>query len=106
VRLFLEIALCAWVLFLLERANRKLRKIMATQKEAAAQLEVVSAALVKIGGETQKLLTEVQALKDAAANASNVEPELQAAIDKVASQAQVVDDQVPDDVPVVPPTEG
>lgn len=69
---------------------------MATQQDAAKQLQDINDKLTKVGGETQALLDKVQALQTAAANADQVSPELQAAIDAVAAQAQKVDDLVPD----------
>lgn len=69
---------------------------MATQSDAAAQLLAVNDKLVKVGTETATLLTKIQELQDAAANAGQVTPELQAAIDAVATQAGKVDDLVPD----------
>jgi uncharacterized phage infection (PIP) family protein YhgE len=79
-----------------QNINRKLNQIMATQAEAAAQLQGISAELTKVAAETQTLLDNVKALQDAATAAGNVSPELQAAIDQVAAQAKTVDDLVPD----------
>lgn len=76
---------------------------MATQAEAAQELRKANDSLTKIGGETTTLLEKVKALEDAAANAGNVGPELQAAIDAVVSQAQAVDDLVPDVIPAPAP---
>src|SRR5439155_18533027 len=73
-----------------------LNKIMATQTDAAVQLAGIKDDLVKVAAETQGLLDAVAALQAAAASAANVTPELQAAIDAVASQAKTVDDLVPD----------
>lgn len=91
----------------LKQINRKLDNIMATQAEAAAQLKTISTELVKVGTETQTLLDKVTALQDAAANADNVSPELQAAIEAVATQATKVDDLVPDvqATPQTPPVD-
>ena len=75
---------------------QRLESIMATQAEAAAQLATIAGTLDKVSGETTALLNEVQTLKDAAANAGNVTPELQAAIDAVASRAAAIDALVPD----------
>lgn len=69
---------------------------MATQADAAAQLNAVNDKLTKVGTETSALLDEVQKLKDAAANSDQVSPELQAAIDAVSAQADKVDNLVPD----------
>lgn len=74
--------------------------IMATQSEAAQQLTSVLAVLDKIGSETTELLAEVEELK---AQATNVSPELQTAIDAVAERAQGIDDLVPDTPAPAPP---
>lgn len=79
-----------------DNLNKKAKKIMATQAEAAAQLTALNTELVKIGTETQALLDKVTALQAAADAAGNVSPELQAAIDGVVAQAKTVDDLVPD----------
>jgi len=71
---------------------------MPTQDEAAQQLQDTNQKLQKIGTETQGLLDKITALEEAANNSDNVKPELQAAIDAVVQQAQVVDDLVPDTV--------
>jgi len=70
---------------------------MATQQDAAAELQNVNQQLQKIGTETQSLLDKITALEQAAGSA-DVQPELQAAIDAVVAQAKVVDDLVPDTV--------
>jgi hypothetical protein len=75
------------------------KRIMASQKDLAADLGKVSDLLGKIGTETTSLLTAIADLKTQIANAP-VTPELQAAFDKVAAQAKIVDDLVPD----LPPT--
>lgn len=78
---------------------------MATQAEAAAQLQTVVANLDKVSGETQALKTEVQALKDAATANGEVSPELQTAIDAVAARVAAIDALVPDaPAPVEPET--
>lgn len=75
----------------------KIRKIMTDQEQAAADLRKVSDQLKKIGGETKSLLEKIAALEEAANNnAGGISDELRAAIDDVKSQAQVVDDNVPD----------
>ncbi len=70
-------------------------KIMATQADLTKKLTEVNDKLVKIAGETTTLLQLITDLKAQLANAP-VSAELQAAFDKVAAQAQVVDDLVPD----------
>lgn len=82
----------------------KLETIMATQAEATAKLNEVLAQQQKTAGEITVVQTEVNTLKQTivdlqaviAAGNDQVSPELQAAIDAVAAQAQVVDDQIPD----------
>lgn len=73
--------------------ERRVESIMATQAELVEQVKAIGDKLTKIGGETSTLLTKVEELKALALNAS---PELQAAVEAVAAQAQVVDDLVPD----------
>jgi hypothetical protein len=70
---------------------------MPTQADAAAELQNVNQQLQKIGTETQTLLDKITALEQAGGN-TDVQPELQAAIDAVVAQAKVVDDLVPDTV--------
>lgn len=60
-----------------------------TQAEAAAKLDAQAVTL-------EKIRTEVQALKDAAANDGNVSPELEAAIARVEAAITGVDDINPD----------
>lgn len=80
----------------LDAILQKLEQIMATQSEAAAALTGIATTLDKVSGETTALLVEIQTLKDAAAAAANVTPELQAAIDAVAQRAAAIDALVPD----------
>lgn len=68
---------------------------MATQAELTASLNLVNDKLTKIGTETATLLTMIEDLRVQVTNAP-VSPELQAAFDRVAAQANVVDDLVPD----------
>ena len=79
----------------LDELERKVDCIMATQAELTTQLNAVNDQLVKIGTETTALLAAIADLKVQVANAP-VSAELQAAFDKVAAQAKVVDDLVPD----------
>jgi len=69
--------------------------IMATQAEAAAQLAALKSQLTKA---TTEIKAKIQALVDAAANAANVDPGLQVAIDDLAPIGQALDDIVPDTV--------
>ena len=68
---------------------------MSTQAEAAAELSAIKDQLVKIGTETSNLLAKIADLLVQLQSAP-VTPELQNAIDAVKTQAQVVDDLVPD----------
>lgn len=78
--------------------NSKLEKIMATQAELITQINNINQQLTKVGQETSTLLTKIDELKQVIA-AGPVSPELQAAVDALAHQAQVIDDLVPDTVP-------
>jgi hypothetical protein len=69
---------------------------MATQAELTKQVKAIGDKLTKIGEESKTLLTKVDELKQAVADAEKVTPELQSAVDAVAEQAKVVDDLVPD----------
>lgn len=80
----------------------KTKNMSQTQEEAAQALAAVSAQLTKAKGE---IVAKIQTLIDAAANAANVDPTLQAAIDDLAPIAQALDDIVPDP-PVEPPVGG
>lgn len=71
----------------------KQTKMAQTQEEAAQALANISAQLQKAKGE---IVSKIQALTDAAANADSVEPALQTAIDNLAPIAQALDDIVPD----------
>ncbi len=76
--------------------HQKLNKIMASQTQLAADLKVVKNQVAKIGQEsslTLKKVEELQAIIDAG---EEVSPELQAAVDELKAQIQVVDDLVPD----------
>src|SRR5262249_6464814 len=74
----------------------KLEQVMATQKDAADQLNAVAAELAKANAELQ---AKIQALTDAANAADTVSPELQTAIDGVTGAAKTIDDIVPDAPP-------
>lgn len=87
------------VMDLLRKVFHQGEKIMATQAELATKLDGVTTQLVKISGESSKTIALVQELRDIIANGPPVTPELQAAFDKLAAQAQVVDDLTPDEPP-------
>ena len=81
------------ILAALNAVFQQVENIMATQGELTAQVQAIGDKLTKIGSETSTLLTKIEELKVLAQNAT---PELQAAVEAVAQQAQVVDDLVPD----------
>jgi len=73
-----------------------LHSIMASQKELVAEVQAITATVVKIGTETAATLQKVidlQAIIDAG---PEVSAELQAAVDALKAQAQAADDLVPD----------
>lgn len=97
------------------------RKIMLTQEQAlqkladfGIQLDSIGNGIDKVGEETKSLQVEIQALKDAAANQGALTPEMETAINALASrgtsiQAKVdaVDALVPDAPPAeTPPADG
>jgi len=87
----------------LEVIDSHLHKIMATQAESAAQVTTLTAQVTKIGTESRTLLTKIDELLALIAGGSpNTSPELQAAIDALQAQVQVVDDLVPDAPPSTP----
>lgn len=79
---------------------------MATQAELVTQVQAIGTKLAKIEGETRSLLTKIDtvsaALAEAIANANTVTPELQSAVDALNAQAGVVDDLVADPEPPTP----
>lgn len=77
-------------------------KIMKTQAEIAADLRNAVTTINKIGDETDKLKQTVADLQAAVANQPNATQELQDAAQAVSDQLKVVDDKVPDAVPVPP----
>ncbi len=81
---------------MLEQILQNTEKIMATQAEAAAALVALKEQLTKANAEIQ---AKIQALTDAANNASNVSPELAQAIEDLKPAAQALDDIVPDPAP-------
>lgn len=86
----------------LDRIEREVKGIMATQQELVVGLNEVKATLVKIGTETTSLLKKIDDLQAVITN-NPVSPEVQAAFDAVKAQAGIVDDLVPDLPPVTPP---
>lgn len=71
-------------------------KIMASQAELADQIRAATSQLQKIGTETKSLVEKIDALQAIIDAGGEVSPELQAAVDELKTQAQVVDDLVPD----------
>jgi seryl-tRNA synthetase len=87
----------------LKLLNQQNVKIMANQQELAAQINEISGTITKIKGETQTTLDKVQELQDVINNQGGVSAELQAAVDNLKAQVQVVDELIPD---APPPVEG
>ncbi len=87
----------------LEVIDGHLHKIMDTQAQTAAKVQAVTNELVKVGTETRSLLTKIDDLTAIInTGAVNTSPELQAAVDALTAQAQLVDDLVPDAPPPTP----
>lgn len=78
----------------LAQINKKLDKLMATAEESAKQLSDIKDELIKANDEIQK---KIQALVDAANNAGNTDPAVQAGIDALVPAAKALDDIVPDE---------
>lgn len=70
--------------------------LMKTQAELTADLTAVSAQLTKIGVETSTTLQRVADLEAALASSGATSPELEAAVEALKVQIQVVDDLVAD----------
>jgi uncharacterized protein YoxC len=73
-----------------------LERIMSTQAELALALDVIKVQVGKIGTETQSLKDKVAELVEALAAAGAVSPEVEAALEALKAQVQVVDDLVVD----------
>lgn len=82
----------AEILSLLNIIKLQNHKILMTQQELAQQLDALTT-------QTTKIKAEVQALLDAIANAGNVSPEVQTAVDNLKAAIQGVDDLNPDAQP-------
>lgn len=74
------------------------KMIMATQAEVVEKINASNEKLGKIIVEEKKLIDLVQELKDALAAQPQATPELEQAVDNMANQIGVLDDQVPDAV--------
>jgi len=92
----------------LVQINTKLDKLMATADETKQEVAEIKQGLLDVAAQLQKAFTEIttkiQALVDAAANAGNTDPTVQAAIDDLKSVdlktvSQALDDIVPDQPP-------
>lgn len=68
-----------------KRLNKKMDVIMGTQKELAVKLDAVAT-------QVEKVRTEVESVKQALLDSLNVDPEVQAAFDRLESAVQGVDD--------------
>lgn len=93
------------VFTLIKSIHSKIIQIMATQAELAQAVNQISTQVGKIKDETSGLQQKITDLENAVGNQDNVSPELQAAVDALKAQVQVVDDLVAD-VPAPPPVEG
>ena len=82
--------------FLLLKLTKKVDELMATQAELVTELQAISAAVGKIGTETTATLAKVAELEAALAAAGEVSPAVQAAVDALKAQVEVVDGLVPD----------
>jgi len=77
--------------------------IMSTQAEVTELLNAATTQLQKIGTESAATLQKVLDLEAVIASmGTNVTPELQAAVDALRAQVQLVDDLVPDAPPADP----
>ena len=74
----------------------KVDKLMATQAELAASLDLVSVQINKIASESSATLAKVADLEAALAAAGNTSPAVDAALAALKAQVQIVDDLVPD----------
>lgn len=79
-----------------DEITRKLAILMSTQAELATQLRTVTAQIQKISAESSKTLQKVTDLQAVIDSGAAVSPELQAAVDELKAQVQLVDDLVPD----------
>lgn len=86
----------------INQLTSKTDKIMGAQEDDAAKLEAVATQLDKISTESSASLALIADLQAQIAALPQVSPALQAAIDKVAAKAQIIDDLVAD-VPLPPP---
>lgn len=85
-----------WPRKTLRELNLKLDIIMATQIELTAKINAATTQLQKISVESSATIAELKRVQDLLEQQSNVSPELQAAVDRLADQIQAVDDLTPD----------
>lgn len=71
-------------------------QIMANQAELKAQVDALTIKAEKIGTETRTLVTKVEGLLKQLEEQQAVTPELQASVDALQTQLEVVDGLVPD----------
>lgn len=90
------------VLSLLRDMKSLQEKLTMTQAELAAQLTAAKEEVIKVQGETRKLIDLNKTLLDAIANGPAVSPEVKQAADELSAQVKVADDLIPD-VPAPPP---
>lgn len=72
------------------------RKIMASQEQLAQDLIQVKEAVAKVGTETSTLVQKVADLEAAISNGGETTPEVDAALQALKDQVQVVDELVAD----------
>jgi len=78
---------------ILRRINQRTKNIMASQEDEAAQLSKIGDQLDKATGE---ITSAIQQLKDALASAGSTTPAVDAAVARLTTIAQGLDDIVPD----------
>lgn len=83
----------------LSRLTHIERLIMSTAAELAAAVSAATAQVTKIGDETRTLISKIQELQDAIAAGFTTTPEIDAAMEALKAQVQIVDDLVADTPP-------
>ena len=91
-------------LYLLKSIHQQNKIIMDTQVQLVEKINTAISQLGKIKDESTATLNKVSELQDIIDNQGGVSPELQAAVDQLKAQVQVVDDLVAD-TPAPPPAE-
>lgn len=90
-------AIAVWIAYELRQINHNLKGLIMKATEAVEQLQAANATLVKIGTETSALLVLIGNLQT-----GDLPQELADQITAIKTQAQVVDDLVPDVPPPQP----